>query len=311
MDIFKRLKVLVYGLVLCLLILFAPLFSYAQEIDLSLSPPVVEIIMKPGIALTLPFKIHNQGDPVSLTPLVQSFQISSDGKTIKYGPIERTPFRTRVSIDEGKNNGGFVLGKGETKELRLELGAPSNIATGDYHLSFMIVTQPEYADKEFAAKLKTRIAAPLLITVSKTGNREVKGALKNFSTGGGYTVPFSGNRVRIYDSAAEIPITLSITNEGRNFFETDGSIVLRGMFGEKALYPLQKQNVLAGTTRVQSPKTLKGFFLGRYALSALVSLSDGSVQLSDSVVFYAFPFKILFIALAGSVIGIMILKQKR
>ncbi len=293
----------------CLLFIFysGPKFAEAQQIDLTVLPPTMELLIKPGAQVQIPFTITNRSDVVSLVPLIKTFTILNDEKSVEYGSAEGLPIKMSFNDERSEPANGLTLNKGETKKLFLNLVVPSSTPEGDYYLAFLVETQPEYLDKQYSARIKTQVAAPLLVTVSQTGKTQAKGTIDIFEIGG-----------NMFDSFDSIPVKLRVLNQGRNVVRAGGTITIRGSFGEKAVYPLYGRNILANSGRAMNSKlsqgeyaaVLKGFFIGRYSVTASVILADGTVQLNRSIHFFAFPFKIVALAVLGSVVGLLLLRRK-
>lgn len=279
----------------------------AQQIDITVMPPNTELLIKPGAQVRIPYMITNRADNISLRPLIQTFSISNEGKTIMQGPIKDGPFQFVFLENETTIMDGFSLSKGSSKKVLLSVTVASETKEGDYYVAFIIESQPEYLDKQYSVRIKAQIASPLLITVTKTGKTQVKGTISDFKVAG-----------RFFDSFDPIPISLKVRNDGKNVVHADGTITVRGFFGEKATYPIRGSNILTNSERRLETKlsqenysaVLKGFFIGKYNVTTSVLLSDGTVQLNESTNFYSFPLKIILLAALGSVLGLKRFRRK-
>ena len=120
-------------------------------------------------------------------------------------------------------------------------------------------------------------------------------------------------------------------NRGRNVITPQGTILLRGNFGEGATFQIVPQNILANSQRYitaspsaellcdekrpeamcKTPLTLllKGFFVGNYKISANMSFGEGTPNLFAATAFIALPFKFI-IALAGVIVIVYVLIRK-
>lgn len=280
----------------------------AQQIDVTVMPPNIELMIKPGAQVRIPYTITNRADAISLRPLIQTFSISNEGKTIMQGSTKNLPFQFWFLEDKTAISDGFSLSKGSTKKVILSITVAPETKEGDYYVAFIVESQPEYLDKQYSVRIKAQIASPLLITVTKTGKTQIEGAISDFKVAG-----------RFFDSFDSIPISLKVRNNGKNVIYADGTITVRGFFGEKAVYPIRGTNILTNSERQLSTKisqedysaVLKGFFIGKYNVTTSISLSDGTVQLNESTSFYSFPLKIILLALLGSVLGLKFLRHKR
>lgn len=286
---------------------FSPLLVNAQQIDLTVIPPVLEVLIKPDTQILIPYTVTNRADSIGLRPLIKTFSVVKRGEAVAYESIKKLPIKATFIDESSETVDAFTLAKGSAKKIFLQLGIPSSAPEGDYQLSFMVETQPESLDRQYGARIRSQVASPLLITVTKTGKTQVVGAISAFEIAG-----------NIFDSFDAIPITLRVQNKGRNVLNAGGTLNVRGSFGESASYPLQNRNILAGSERLMITKlaesdstlVLKGFFMGRYGISASVTLADGTVQLNKSTSFFAFPFKIILLAVLGSFIVLMLLRKR-
>lgn len=287
---------------------FGAKFAEAQQIDLTIAPPSIELLIKPGAQVRVPFTISNRSDEVSVAPSIKTFTHAGDGKSVEYGSAEGLPIK--ASFYEGTNGSvsNITLKKGESKKIFVDLVVPGSTSESDYYLAFIAETQPERIDKQYSVRVKAQIAAPILVTVSQSGITEAKGTIDIFEVSR-----------QIYDSFDSVPVKLHLQNLGKNVVYAGGAITIRGPLGEKVVYPLENHNILSHSNRSMVSKlaqgenaaVLKGFFIGRYTVSADVALGDGAVQVSRSTSFFAFPFKIIFVAVLGSVVGLIILRKRR
>lgn len=286
----------------------APSDVNAQQIDLSVSPPISELLIKPGAEALIPYTITNREDSMRLKLLVKTFTIKKEGESVDYGSVEKAPLNMSFVDESSDIVNSIVVDKTSTKKIFLKLSVPTTTKEGDYYLAVILETQPEFLDKQYSARIKSQIASPLLVMVTKTGRMQALGAISIFKIGG-----------EIFDSFDSIPVTLRIKNQGTNAVNAKGSIAVRGSFGESAIYQVQSRNIRAKSEVLMTSKSargdtsliLKGFFIGRYGVSASVMMADGTVQLNKSSSFFAFPFKLISFLVLGSFIGIIMLRKRR
>lgn len=303
----RILKSSVLLLVMCV-VFNAPSYVNAQQIDLAVSPPAVELLVKPDTQVVIPYTVTNRADSIDLKPLIKTLSIVKRGESVAYESIEKLPIKASFVNENSEIIETVTLIKGGVKKIFLQLDVSSAAAEGDYQLSFMVETQPESLDRQYGAKIRSQVASPLLIIVTKTGKTQVIGEISSFKIAG-----------NLFDSFDSIPTALKVRNKGRNVLSAGGTLSIRGSLGESASYQLKDQNILAGSERLMTTKLaendstliLKGFFIGRYGVSASVTLADGTVQLNKSTSFFAFPFKIILFAVLGSFIVLTLLRKKR
>lgn len=305
---FLRIYILIALLILSCGAFKAPPYANAQQIDLAVSPPTSEVLIKPGAEVLIPYAITNRADSVGLKPLVKTFLIKKQGESVEYGSVEKVPLNISFVDENSETIEAVVVDKVSTKKIFLKLYVPTATQEGEYYLAVLLETQPEFLDKQYSTRIKSQIASPLLVIVTKTGKMQVKGSISAFEVGG-----------KIFDSFDSIPMTLRVKNQGKNVVNAVGSITVRGSFGESAIYQMQNRNIRAKSESSMNSKSaggdtaliLKGFYIGRYGVSASVVLADGTVQLNKSSSFFAIPFKIILFLVLGSFVGIIVLRKRR
>jgi len=298
---------------------------FAQQITLSVSPPLIETTIKPGKSILIAYTLQNLADPavfkvkiLPFTPKDHSGHI--DLKSEFEGPV-------RFSLDNSviKMNEPFMLKK-EGQQLLLRLRIPEGAPEGDYYYTLLAETQPPpVADGVVGTAAKATVGANILITVSYNGKVDVKGKIFSFDI-----LPrIKLGNLNVFDSNDKIPVALTVENEGKNLIKPQGEIVLRGNFGERAAYAIIPQNVLAMSKRIMqatpsaeicgtgtarcAPTTLilSGFFIGKYNLSANVNFGENSIAAMANVSFIALPLKVILGIIIAAGAGILIVKKIR
>ena len=113
----------------------------------------------------------------------------------------------------------------------------------------------------------------------------------------------------------------------------EGQIILKGPFGDTAKYDVISKNVLAESQRLveATPSAgincendhknqlcltrpsliLSGFFIGKYSLSTQIDFGENSLKVFSSTSFYAFPFKIIAVALITILIIVIVIRKSK
>ncbi len=310
-------KKLILLLVLILVKLAQPALIRAQGASLSIWPPILTIMSQPGKTITQVYKIQNNGDPVILNSLILPFVASGENGNISLIDCQKVEVISCESLSwfsfQNANlalNQAFFLGSGKTQEVVLKISIPDYAAEGDYYHTLLFTTQASSAYEPNRSRTSLTIGSNILITISKDGNpvRTIKPI--EFSAHQVFSFGFFRFSLPIFDSFAQIPVKLRVQNTGQAFTAVSGQISLTGFPGLKSLYQLPSQNILAGTTRLltASPSgelnynfhqnTLllpKGFYLGRYRLTAKLENEEGEKEIK--IFFYALPLKISFLFL--------------
>jgi len=135
------------------------------------------------------------------------------------------------------------------------------------------------------------------------------------------------------DSGDPVPVVLILENKGKNMIKPNGDVVLKGNFGEKAVFNIITQNILAESQRQISASpsaelncditkkpfycshpfsfAISGFFLGKYSLSTTINFGEGSPNVFSNVEFIALPIKFLSGILIIVLATIFILKKQK
>jgi hypothetical protein len=294
----------------------------AQVTSLSISPPLIETIIKPGKSILIAYTISNHGDPVILKPHISSLEIKENGKIV-FKEAE-SPVRFSLDNSDLALEQPFFLKTAGRQQLLLRIRIPEGAPEGDYYHSLVVESQPPpLIEGVSSTRNKVSISSNILITTTQTGNLNLNGKIIRFESLPRFKLNLFGKRINIFDSNDKIPLLLILKNTGKNFFQPQGEINLQGNFGERAKYDLVPVNILANSQRlipatpsaeINSPQTnsltLMGFFVGRYQLSTTIKLGNAKLLYAHTD-FIALPFRFLIAFLFISVITFLIIRQQR
>ncbi len=295
----------------------------AQQISLSISPPLLKVFIKPGKAIMIAYKLENTGDPAIMSVKVLPFEARDNAGNIRIKNEFEGPIRFSLDNADLKFEQPFFLKTRDSQQLLLRMRVPDGAPEGDYYYTLLAESQPPPTlEGVGSAGAKATIGSNILITVTNSGRIDVKGKVAFFDVLSRYTFNFFGNTLNIFDSNDKIPVVLIVENKGKNLFTPEGEIVMKGNFGEKAQYDIIPQNVLAESQRLMTasnsaefnrPITLviPGFFVGLYKLSTTLNFGENSPNIFASTSFIAIPFKLLIGFLIALIIGIFIVKRAK
>lgn len=288
----------------------APIFVRAQSVSLSVQPPLVEAAIKPGKSILVGFTVANTGDPTIISAHVSTFVPRGIDGHIVLTDTQDTPIRFNLENSNIELGKPFFLKDQKGQQLLLKLRVPEGTPEGDYYYTFFVQNElGRRIEGVPSAQTQARVGANMLVTVTKTGDVEVMGSIGKLSITPRFTFSIFGKTYPIIESSDQVPVSLILQNTGSNLIKPRGSIELKGSFGEKATYSLVSQNILRKSSRLiqasqsatlstqlpsqNSSLTLKGFFVGKYTLSAVVNFGDVSESKSATFVFYAIPYKLI------------------
>lgn len=314
----------------CLLFLLVGLFllaapvSKAQQVDLSISPPLIEVVAKPGKTLLIAYTIRNGGDPMIIRSAVLPFKPQGNRGNIILGDEYEGPIQFLLDNADLQLNEPFFLRSNGQQQLLLRIRVPEGAPEGDYYYTFLAESDaPPGLDGTSSARAKVSIGSNIIITITGTGQLEAKGRITLFDVLSTRTLSFLHHTLHIFDSGEPVPVVLQIANMGKNFVKSSGNITLRGNFGETAQYAILDQNILSESQRIltatpsaqidtRQPASLilSGFFVGNYKLSTVVNFGEGTPNLYASTSFIALPFKIIGgLILTILVIGVLLYRK--
>lgn len=310
----KANKIISLILFIVLLGRLAPV-SYAQMADLSISPPLIEMAIKPGKVVLIAYTLRNFGDPTVITSKVLPFEPKDENGNIKIKEEFEGPIRFSLDNNDIQLNKPFFLRTKTSQQLLLRMRVPEGAPAGDYYYTFISETQaPPSLDGNTSPRSKVAIGSNILITVTNDGSIEVKGRISKFNVTSQFTFPDIFNNLHIFDIGERIPIILTVENIGNNLIKPYGNITMKGTFGEAATYDLLPQNILAHSQRTilatpsaaidcnddkyirlckaSNSLVLSGFFFGKYQLSTSINFGENSGILNASASFLVFPVKL-------------------
>lgn len=290
---------------------------YAQQITLSISPPLLEVLIKPGKSILIAYRIENLGDPVIIKPVILPFIPQDNEGGIKIEDEFSGPIRFELDNSYIKFNQPFFLKTRQSDQLLLRIRVPEGAPNGDYYYTLLAETQPPPTLEGISSsRAKATIGSNILITVTDSGKVEVKSKISLFDVLPRYNISLFGRNLKLFDSNDIIPISLIVENNGRNLIKPVGEIVLKGNFGEKANYDIIPKNILAESQRIMSASPsasvdcenksknselckkpisllLSGFFIGNYKLTTKINFGVGTPNLYAFTSFVALPFKLI------------------
>ncbi len=294
------------ALFLITLLFIFPTLTYAQYFSLSISPPILEIAIKPGKSLLIAYTVKNYGDPVVLTPKVVSFESADDYGNVNLKEDIEGPVRFYLDNSEIKLNSPFFLQPNSSQQLLLRIRVPENAPEGDFYYSLILTSTTNSPQKKnVAATTKATIAANILITITESGKLDIKPKIIYFDIIPRFRLSLFGKTIKIVDSLDQIPIVLKLSNTGKNYLKAYGEIQLEGAFKTKASWNLIPKNVLSNSQRLliasdsagikrwvykNKPVSLilpKGLYLGKYKLRAKIDFGEADLKQTGKPVLYA------------------------
>ncbi|MCS6956299.1 MAG: hypothetical protein NZM02_00425 [Patescibacteria group bacterium] len=305
-------------------IIFITPFVKAQQVSLSISPPLLETIIKPGKSIMVAYDLKNFGDPVYLLVKVVSFEPKDNLGNVRLkneleGPIKFSLDNANVQFERP-----FFLKTEEKQQILLRIKVPENISQGDYYYTLIAETIPSgNLNNNSISYAKASIGSNILITVTDSGIIDIKPKIVIFDVLS--KVKIFNQKINIFDSFDKIPVILILENKGKNFIKPEGEIVLKNIFGHQLKYKIIPKNILSQSQRLieasssasinesdkfkNSSFVLSGFFIGKNNLSAEIFFGENSPKVFAKASFFAFPFKLISILIILLIVASEIIKK--
>lgn len=223
-------------LLTCLLVL--PSQVSAQSASLSISPPVVEILLSPGKPMTQTFNLKVQGDDLNFIPELRLVEPADDQGHVKVNPTPLTDNTLPLRITSSPSPLGHPLKtSGGTTSLTLTIEAPASEIPHDIYLALVVNT--EHGNAPLSSSSTTpAISSLILVTVSPTGSLPLDLEVADF------------NPPSLHDSWAPLSLTPSVNNQAPIMIRPEGKYEIISP-GGKTIYslPLYPHLVLGNSTR--------------------------------------------------------------
>lgn len=308
--------------------------AHAQQVALSISPPILTSYMQPGKSILIAYTIANSGDPTIMSTKVRSFEARDFNgnihiKEVLEGPVQFSLDNSYIQLGQS-----FFMDTQQKQQILLRIKVPPEASEGDYYYTLLAETQPPPTlEGVSSSKAKATIGSNILITVTKTGRIIINAKVSLFDILARHTLNLFGKQIKIIDSSDPVPVILLVSNQSKNFVTPEGEIIMKGNFGEKATYSIIPQNILAESQRMLVTNQSKppcegktnlpsyckqpisvfitGFFIGIYNLSTTIRFGDNSPTIFASTMFVAIPIKIIFGALIALCIILIIIARMK
>lgn len=277
----------------------------AQSLSLSIAPPVVEIMIKPGKTITQTIKIANGGESTIITPLLKEYTLNG---------LQDNPNFTRDTWIEILNRDlafdkSFFLKTGEERQVVLKISPPKDSAEKDYFRVLLFTTKPVIPFDYSQSSISQSIGSLILINVTSSGMKNKAAEISAFQ------IP------KIADSFSPLETRILLKNTGDTYFRPQGFITLKGLIGQTN-FALNPNLFLPGETKLltvdevpyakdNQTLSLSGFYLGKYTLTITFTLDEGTIKISQTKTFYAIPWKGMTIFLLMLFFWMIMKKRKR
>lgn len=300
-------------------------YSYAQQVNLSIDPPIVQAKIKPGKMIVIAYTVQNSGDPTNLQFLIRPFLPQGQLGSLSVLPTMEGPVQFGLENSDITLEKPFFFPSKGKQQAVIRISVPLGIPDGDYYYLVMAETVPAFslAGKSTGVASAT-LGSPLLISITESGVTEIKATIADFSFVPDYSFTIGNNTVRIVDNVKPLPIVLSVRNMGKSLIQPEGTITdVNGSIKNSA--QIIPQNVLSNSQRVlkvysdeengqpRTSITYPHLTVGSHRVTAEVSFGENKTILIKSLSFLALPLRLISVTLFAlmSVVGIYLFQRRK
>ena len=225
-DRLKLILVSVLFFLFTITCILLPRKIYAQAINLSISPPLFELMIQPNKQVKQIFTITNLGGDSIITPSLVYFEPSDET-----GNVNLT--ENQVADWVIYNQSPFNLKGQEKFDFEVLFSPPSDTEEIDHLLTLVFETnEPVDLLGQNSATYTSRIGANILLTISKDGSPKKSAEIIELLA------------PKIIDSLYPIRYALKLANNGNSFWKPSGKITTKD-----EVLTLAPQNILSGYSR--------------------------------------------------------------
>lgn len=280
----------------------------AQELNISVTPPITEILMTPGKEIVQSYKITNNSDSklisVNIVPFLPDIENPEEiVLNQKEGLVESDIYQSWFSLVKPKTNFGekFNLPANSEEEIRIKISLPKNAILKDYYFTVLFsIEKPNNLISETSLQSTAQIGSNILITASE--NESLFKSAKTIL----FSSPF------IIDSLQKINFKIILENNGRAFAKPIGKITIENIISKKTeTLSLSPLNILSSYTReiycLQEEKivfceTSPKILLGLYKSTLSYNLDGETQNYQEENYTFAFPFSLIIAILVVLII---------
>ncbi|MGD9128872.1 MAG: hypothetical protein PVJ09_00030 [Candidatus Woesebacteria bacterium] len=285
-------------------------FSTNSPLNLSISPPVAYIHVKPGENLKHEILLTNQ----SLFDIEVSMDIrdfKTDGISGQAILGDGSIFKDLITSNLGFGQ-TFKLKAKATRKININVMIADSAEQKEYPLSFLFTAKKLKFDNNYSSRISGVIASNLILLISPSSDNQ------------GELVIDEIYYQRLVDSFSQIKFNILVKNQGKNATPINGRVKIYNLFNQQIKeYVLYPDMVLAGTSREargfllpdemqtnadnltetekQSP-LLEGFSHQSLFLFGIYTVTINLGQEVQVFKILAFPFSIILLIIIGTLV---------
>jgi hypothetical protein len=286
--------------------------ALAQDFSLSIYPPLLKAMIKPGKTISQVYKLTNQGPDTQVYTFISQFKPADSQGHVQLlleeaeNIADQPKYFNWFSWQNSDINlpGGFLLKSGQTQELVLRIKVPEAAEEKDYYVSLVFKSQAAENTINFNTAQTTGIlASNIILTVSESGQPAKTGQIVKFEPESKFKLPFFN--LAVFDSFDQINLSLVAKNDGQTVFTAHGLVKIVNPLNKQIKFiNIVPQNILANSKRQLMAeaededliiKTISfkpaGFALGKYQAQAELVIADSKNIMTGQTEFLIVPWK--------------------
>jgi len=275
----------------------------SAKTELSVSPPVTEILLSPNKSVTTTIQLTNLGADTTYTLSLHRL-IPTDNQghsTIDPNPINQTGLPLIITLLDGTWDTPYTINSNQTKAISLRLEAPSLDAPVDLYLA--LLARPIQEDLEQSSLTTAGITALLLTTITPLPAIPTDISLKD------YDFP------PLHDTAQSFHFTPIANNNSEVMLRVKGSLRLTSPFDRPLQETVLEPTLILGKTArelVIFNYQPKFYQLGPHKLTTILTTEGGRTLIESSTIVWFFPIRAtLFLFALALILTILIRRTNR
>jgi len=270
-----------------IILFLLPSPTKAANYNLSISPPVLEIITKPNKSFIQTFTLKNQGPTITLIPqIVQLKPIDNQGHVTipNLQPVTNLPLHFSLENSNLNLNQPFTLPTNQSQQLVLRIASASTNQTQDFYLALALVPQTKTTNQPLSQPIITSL---LFITLTPDGHLPINLQLKNF------------NPPAIHDSTTPLKLQPQLLNTTSTMIRPKTNLTIKNWRGKTLLDTnLASDLILGHQTRLltfpnHQPLIWKPpkFAIGPYQITLTVTSQANTNLIQETKTVFLFPLQ--------------------
>jgi hypothetical protein len=270
--------------------------AFAQKssnVGMIVHPSNFDLAESPGKTITDTITLDNlQSQPIKVKVVLRNFVAQGEEGSVNLTTDDTTYSLAKwIKVDPMT----VEIKPHESSIFTFSIAVPENAEPGGHFGSIVFTTVPPEI-KGTGAVLSLEVAS--LLSLEVPGEAKEKAVIQSFTTDKSF-----------YEFGPAKFIT-RISNQGKRHIVVNGSVVIKGMFGQSYVVPLHPpENILPGATRKITTILNNKLLVGPFTAKFIATYGTKGEQLNAGVEFTAFPIRYAVIALVALIL--LLLARKR